>query len=62
MEVTRRKFMGVLAGVAAAVGAGLDWVGRKVSPRRVVRAVRLRRYPGEVVPMDDLSEQSKWSG
>ncbi len=62
MEVTRRKFVQVLAGAGSALSAGLFWIGRKASPRRVVRALRLGRYPGEVVPMQDVSQQAKWSG
>jgi hypothetical protein len=62
MEVTRRRFVQVLAGAASALCAGLFWVGRKASPRRVVRALRLGTYPGEVVPMEDVGQQSKWSG
>lgn len=62
MEVTRRKFVQVMTGAASLVCAGLFWVGRRASPRRVVRALRLGKYPGEVVPMEDVCQQSKWSG
>ena len=62
MEMTRRRFVRVLAGSLSAVGAGLCWVGQRVSPRRIVRAVRLGRYPGQVVPMGDMRKQSRWSG
>jgi hypothetical protein len=62
MEVTRRKFVQVMIGTASALGAGLFWVGRKASPRRVVRALHLGQYPGQVVPMEDVGKQSKWSG
>jgi len=60
--MTRRTFVRALAGVASAAGAGLGWLGRQASPRRIVRAVRLGKYPGEVGPMGDISKQSKWSG
>jgi hypothetical protein len=62
MEVTRRKFVQVLTGAGSAFWAGFYWVGRKASPRRVVRALRLGKYPGEVVPMEDVGKRSKWSG
>ncbi len=62
MEMTRRRLVRTLTGAASAVCVGLCWVGQKVSPRRMVRAVRLGRYPGKVVPMNDVSKQSKWSG
>ncbi len=62
MEMTRRTFVRALVGAASAAGAGLAWLGHKTSPRRIVRAVRLGKYPGDVVPMGDISKQSKWSG
>jgi hypothetical protein len=62
MEITRRRFVRAVAGAASAACVGLCWVGQRVSPRRIVRAVRLGKYPGVVVPMDDISKQSKWSG
>ena len=54
--------MRVLVGAASAVCVSLCWVGQMMSPRRIVRAARLGKYPGVVVPMDDISKQSKWSG
>jgi len=62
MEMTRRRLVQALAGAASAVCAGLYWAGQRASPRRVVRAIRLGRYPGEVAPMEDICKQSKWSG
>ncbi len=62
MEMTRRKFVRSVAGAASAVCAGLDWFGRKASPRRIVRAVRLAKYPGRIVPLGVIGSQSKWSG
>jgi len=62
MEMTRRRFVRAIAGAASAICGGLYWVGQRASPRRIVRAVRLGKYPGEVVPMGDIGRQSKWSG
>ncbi len=62
MEMTRRRFVRVIAGAASAFCAGLGWLNHRASPHRIVRALRLGRYPGEVVPMDDIGKQSKWSG
>jgi hypothetical protein len=62
MEVTRRKFVRVVGGAVSALCVGLGWIGRKASPRRVVRALHLGQYPGQVVPMEDVGKQSKWSG
>ena len=60
--MTRRKFVRRVAGAASALCLGLCWVGRKASPRRIVRAVRLGKYPGRIVPMGEIGKQSKWSG
>jgi hypothetical protein len=54
--------MRVLAGAVSALGAGLCWVGGRASPRRILRAVRSGKYPGTVVAMGDIGNQSKWSG
>ena len=60
--MTRRRFVHAIAGGLSSVGFGLGWMARAVSPRRAVRAVRLRRYPGSIVPMGDIRQQAKWSG
>ena len=35
---------------------------KKAAPRRFIRAVRFKKYPGSVRPMGDISKQGKWSG
>ena len=60
--MTRRTFVRGIAGVLSALGLGLGWIARAVSPRRVVRAGRLGKYPGRIVPMGDIRKQGKWSG
>ena len=60
--MTRRKFVHVVVGGLSSMGFGLCRVLRAVSPRRVVRAARLRRYPGRIVPMADIRKQARWSG
>ena len=60
--MTRRKFAQAIAGGLSSVGFALCWMVRAVSPRRVVRAARLARYPGRIVPMADIRKQAKWSG
>jgi hypothetical protein len=42
--------------------AGASWLVRKAAPRRFVRAFRVKKYPGSVRPLRDISKQSKWSG
>jgi len=60
--MTRRKFVRGITGVLSALGLGWCWIARAVSPRRVVRTVRLGKYPGRIVPMGDIRKQAKWSG
>jgi hypothetical protein len=62
MEMTRRRFVRIITGVASAFCGGLYRLSQRAVPRRVVRALRLGKYPGEVVPMGDMGKQSKWSG
>jgi|GEM_PF-803874 len=31
-------------------------------PRKFVRAFRVKKYPGYLRPLQDISKQSKWSG
>jgi hypothetical protein len=75
MEMTRREFVRAVAGAASAAGASRDesisplhlssplagktpasYKGGTPSPRQRVK------YPGKVVPMGDIDQQSKWSG
>jgi hypothetical protein len=62
MEMTRRKLVQIMAGAASAICGGLYWAGQRASPRRIARAVGVGKYPGKVVPMGDITKQSKWSG
>jgi hypothetical protein len=61
MEMTRRRFTRAITGAAVALGASLYWVCQRASPRRIVRALRLGKYPGEIVTMEDILKQPKWS-
>jgi hypothetical protein len=60
--MTRRRFVRVITGTTSALCGGLCWLSQRAAPHRVVRALRLGKYPGEVVPMEDIGKQSKWSG
>ncbi len=60
--MTRRKFIQELLKVGAAVIVGVSWLAEKTSPRRFVRALGLKKYPGVVRPLRNINEQSKWSG
>lgn len=60
--MTRRKFIKKIIGVGSAVVAGTCWLAKKASPRKFVRAARVKKYPGTVTAMGDICETSKWSG
>ena len=60
--MTRRKFMLKLINAGAGIVAGAWWLAKKAAPRKFVRAVRLKKYPGSLKPLQDINEQSKWSG
>jgi hypothetical protein len=60
--MTRRKFIRKLIKVASAIVVGACWVAEKAAPRKFVRAVGLKKYPGSLRPLCDIHKQSKWSG
>ena len=74
--MTRRKFIQKLIGAGSAVAIGGLWPARKAmlrgcrfatyckrrSPRRFIQAVRLKKYPGSLRALRNISKQSKWSG
>ena len=60
--MTRRKFVQQLIHVGSAVIAGTCWLAKKTAPRKFVRAFRVKKYPGYLRPLQDISKQSKWSG
>jgi hypothetical protein len=67
--MTRRKLIQKLLSTAAAAAVGIvirtpygGWLAKKVLPRKFVRALRVKEYPGSLRPVGDVSEQGKWSG
>ncbi|TSA45156.1 hypothetical protein D4R52_02985 [bacterium] len=60
--MTRRKFIlkSIAAGSAIITCAG--WLISRAVPRKFVRAVRLKKYPGSLRPLQDIYTQGKWSG
>jgi hypothetical protein len=60
--MTRRKFIQKSIGAASAIIAGAGWLAKRADPRRFVRAVRLKVYPGSLRPLEDILKQGKWSG
>lgn len=64
MELTRRTFGRMLIGATAAVLAGLWHVAKKSGPVRFVMAIKGRRFPGTLRPLDDAAvrKPAQWSG
>jgi len=60
--MTRRKFVRKLIVAASTIIAGTSWFVKKATPRKFIRAVRFKKYPGSLKPMGDISKQGKWSG
>jgi hypothetical protein len=60
--MTRRKFIQELIKVGSAIIVGVYWLAKKAAPRKFIRAVRLKKYPGFLKPLQDIHKQSKWSG
>ena len=64
--MTRRKFLDSILRVGSAAVvlglSGMRWLAKKTLPKRFMRAVRMAKYPGSIVTLDKIDEQSKWSG
>lgn len=60
--MTRRKFIQKLIEGSSAIIVGVYWIAKKAVPRKFVRAVRLKKYPGFLKPLQNVHKQSKWSG
>ncbi len=64
--MTRRKFIQKLVKAGSVIIVGTWWLARqtvsKAVPRKFVRAVKLKKYPGSLRPLHDVYKQGKWSG
>jgi len=60
--MTRRKFINKLIKAASAIAVGASWLMSKAAPGKFVWAVRLKKYPGSLMPLRDVSKQGKWIG
>ncbi|MHC4461841.1 MAG: hypothetical protein ACYS6W_07655 [Planctomycetota bacterium] len=60
--MTRRKFIQKLTKAGSAIIVGTCWLAKKAAPRKFVRALRVKKYPGLLKPLRDISKQGKWSG
>jgi hypothetical protein len=60
--MTRRKFIQRLINTGAAIVLGTWWLAKKASPRRFLRALPVKKYPGSLKSLGDVSKGGKWSG
>jgi len=60
--MTRRKFVKKVIKAGSAIILGAWWLAKKAAPRKFVWAVKTKKYPGSLKPLQDVSKQSKWSG
>ena len=60
--MTRRKLIHYLFSSAIAVTLGAKWLIKKAVPRKFVRAVSIKKYPGFIKYLGDVCSQSKWNG
>ncbi|MHC4595958.1 MAG: hypothetical protein ACYS9C_12605 [Planctomycetota bacterium] len=60
--MTRRKFIHKLIKAGSAIAIGASWLVMKATPRKFMWAVRLKKYPGSLKPLRNISKQGKWSG
>lgn len=60
--MTRRKFIRRLIKAGSAIVVGASWLISRASPRKFIWAVLVKKYPGPLKPLRDISKQGKWSG
>ena len=60
--MTRREFVQFVLKTASAIAVGAYVITDKVSPRRFIRAVRQKKYPGSVKQLSNINTQGKWRG
>jgi hypothetical protein len=60
--MTRRKFIQTVLKIGSAIIIGSWSLAKKAAPRKFVRAVQLKKYPGQLRSFGRIYKQSKWSG
>jgi hypothetical protein len=60
--MTRRTFISSLLQMGAVAWIAGIGLARHLSLHQAVRADRLDRYPGKVIPLGNVETQAKWSG
>ncbi len=60
--MTRRTFIKKVLKTSSVILGYMVWLGGKVLPRKFVKAVPGKKYPGRVEHLRSFTEQSEWSG
>jgi hypothetical protein len=60
--MTRRKFINKLIKTGSIIIAGISCLVKNANPRRFVRAMRSKKYPGNLKTLKEIPKQCKWSG
>lgn len=60
--MTRRIFINKLIKTGLIIIAGISFLAKSANPRKFVRAMYMKKYPGRLKPLEDISKQGKWSG
>lgn len=62
MDLKRRNFILRLIGAGAFAAVAACRLAGKASPRKFLRAVRMKKYPGLVGSLRKIGAQGKWNG
>jgi hypothetical protein len=60
--MTRRRFIQKIISTVLAAVAGFVFIVKKASPRKFIRAVKLKKFPGSLKPLQKIESQGKWGG
>jgi hypothetical protein len=70
--MTRRKFLNKIIQTGLLGLIGLRWlitraigtrtIGKRTVPRKFVRAIRMKNYPGSIGHSSTINKNAKWSG
>jgi len=60
--MTRRGFIQKIISITLAAVAGVVFIAQKASPRKFIRAIKLKKYPGSLKPLQKIESQGKWGG
>lgn len=60
--MTRRKFLHKIIQTGLLGLSGLWWLAKRTVPRKFIRAIHTKSYPGSVRPLSKINKNANWSG